>query len=569
MNKKKVNIVIAISNIITLALIMGLYYLIDHINICLAIYNQTIFNSKFLDLMINNQELIIGGAGVISAFINIISAIQNKDNKKLCFWQAFFATLQIFILNLFYDLDIAKIIVMGVIPIVFGGITIFLSRKNDSRIVEVMDIGIGVTSILLAIVSIVSDNWNYWGIIAVIAQIFYTVTQNNNIIETRKRKILNIVVNYILRGIIVVILTGLTITGFALANSNKTKWKDGVEKLYVDMRNLKGNKSKDIIIPVENDSKYGFINLEGKEVIQCTYDDVSYFNKIEIDGNDNAYYIALAKKDDTYYIISKTNDTIEIEGDIKDYIKNLNYILKKRRKSVSGISYIDNSVTSDVQFSEKILKTIFEQHAALFNKEELEEDNEREYLSLKMIDSKLTYKNDKFSMLIEPLEEEKEITTKDDESLNIYGTKCNITITKADGKVGKETVYLIGLLEGENEIATFLNGGIQFITKDGLRTGWYDENGDKKTMSSTYSILSIVDDKVFLYKNGTNGNNEYIVINTSGSKLLTTDLFQIYGDNMNLIRKDNNKMVFINNKLENISKEYDNIFPNEFTSFYN
>ena len=88
-------------------------------------------------------------------------------------------------------------------------------------------------------------------------------------------------------------------------------------------------------------------------------------------------------------------------------------------------------------------------------------------------------------------------------------------------------------------------------------------------MSSTYSILSIVDDKVFLYKNGTNGNNEYIVINTSGSKLLTTDLFQIYGDNMNLIRKDNNKMVFINNKLENISKEYDNIFPNEFTSFYN
>ncbi len=566
MNKKKVNLIIAISNFITMILIAVLYYLLININFHLAVSGKTIFGSKVLDAIINKQDLIIYGAGIISVCINIIGAIQNKENKKICFWQVFFGVFQFIILDIFYELDVAKYILLSAVPIAWGIVTILSSRKNASKISEVIEISIGVASIILAIISSVLDIWYYWGIIAIIAQIFYSIIQNDNIIETRRRKILNIVIHYVLRGIIIASLIVITIISVILANTNKAKWKNGIDKLYVDMQDLKKYNSKDIIIPVENDSKYGFINVDGKEVIPCIYDEVSYFNKIESKNNQDIYYIALAKKDDKYYILSKANDILEIDENIKDYVSNLNYILKRHRRTSSSINFMEND-TSDVEYDEDIIKTIFEPYAVSIDKEEFSEKDERTCLNLKVKDSKLTYKNNKFSMSIEPLEDNAEIENENGESLNIYGTKCDVTVTKSNGKVGKETVYLIGLLESENEIMAYSNGSIGFITKDGSRTGWYDENGDKKTLPSSYYVLDIIENNIFLSKkaDAKNDSTQYFIINTSGETLLKTNLLRIHGDDMNLIRNDKNKVVFVNKKLEEISKEYDKIFTKQYT----
>lgn len=57
----------------------------------------------------------------------------------------------------------------------------------------------------------------------------------------------------------------------------------------------------------------------GQEKIPCEYDRVNYFYEIQM--NNNTYCVALAKKDNQYYLISKNNDKIPI----KDYLeKNYN-----------------------------------------------------------------------------------------------------------------------------------------------------------------------------------------------------------------------------------------------------
>ena len=102
---------------------------------------------------------------------------------------------------------------------------------------------------------------------------------------------------------------------------NEIKWENGLKEVFNGITKLQGNTNKEIYIPVEKDNKYGFITEDGKEKIPCQYDNVSFFYEIEINGV--KYYISLVKLDNIFYIISKDNDSIKIEGNLDRYYKKI------------------------------------------------------------------------------------------------------------------------------------------------------------------------------------------------------------------------------------------------------
>ena len=120
---------------------------------------------------------------------------------------------------------------------------------------------------------------------------------------------------------------GIILTSLGITKVNDSKWEKELINLYNDIENLQGAKTKEIYIPVEKNYKYGFVDSKGQEKIKCQYDRVSYFNQVEI--NNELYYIALAKKDNKFYIISKTNNNFIISGNLEKYLQTIDEHLEK------------------------------------------------------------------------------------------------------------------------------------------------------------------------------------------------------------------------------------------------
>lgn len=102
-----------------------------------------------------------------------------------------------------------------------------------------------------------------------------------------------------------------------------------------------------------------------------------------------------------------------------------------------------------------------------------------------------------------------------DETENTYdiaseNKKCEVTITKKNGEKETSIVYLSGIDEERATLTTFTNGYIEFEDERRTNKGWYDNIGNKTTISNNFFIKDIKDDKVFLQLNDKE-NEKYIV----------------------------------------------------------
>ena len=298
MNHKKTNYLVSILNIIAIVSIYVLYFSTNYLMTSIMsgeTSGKSMYNSFIIDILVNNIQLIMalvnGGVGIF----NIICAFQNKENKKLCFWQLVFGIHEIWsalaisvLLDNSNNMAWGNIIIAGIIPIILATKNLIFIPKNKPKIIQIISY---VVVIIIAVLDILNILGAYWNIIAVIMQFVYIHGQEKQIEESSS------------------------------------------SKLYNNIETLQGATTKDIYIPVEKNYKYGFINEKGEEKIQCEYDRVTYFNEIEI--NNNTYYIALAKKEDKFYILSKSSDYITISTDMEKYLQTMN-------------EYIDNNVTKDM-----------------------------------------------------------------------------------------------------------------------------------------------------------------------------------------------------------------------------
>ena len=109
MNSKKTNRLVVILNIILMVTIHILYYSSDYIfkNIMVGLdYNKSIFNSVIIDTFICNINITMLVVYIGIGIINIICAIQNKKNKKLCFWFLIYGKIEGVNTSIFMDTNV-------------------------------------------------------------------------------------------------------------------------------------------------------------------------------------------------------------------------------------------------------------------------------------------------------------------------------------------------------------------------------------------------------------------------------------------------------------------------------
>ncbi len=596
MNKKKTNRLVAILDIIpVLSLVI---YAVSKDFLMTNVFQGgddvgvSIYNSAIIDLLINKIAIITIFISFTIGLINLCCSIQNKQNKKICFWFMVIAIFSIWmglsVLLLLLDIIDYEIInwiykiIFTLIPIVLSIINLALIKKHKPKAIQIISYIAAIIFSLLGFFEIIPA---LWIIVAVVMLLIYIHYQDNNIEESKSKKIVNVLLYNILHTIISVGFLLMIISALLISLVNDVKWTNELNDLFDNITELQGNTISEVYIPVENNYKYGFIDEKGIEKISCQYDKITYFNKITI--YEKNYYIALAMKDNKFYIISKTNNAIELTGSLGKYIKaaNDNFWPKMigmfNNKKDYRIAYVHA-----FQFLLQVLTK---------GKTELEmqmlEDHNDQKNKITLIDenSQFICKNTNYTMIIKPLREK--IDEKDyeenyytysgisyyDEEDNCYyllsdETKYEVTIANDNEEERKETVYLPGLYEYDDYLETFSNGFIEFENEEKTRIGWFDNNGNVVSLPNNYYIEYIKDDKVFLRlkddednkkKYDEDGHYEYsfIIIDMTGKILLQTSALGIYSD-MYLIKNDNKKMVLLDKELQPLTNEYDKIITN-------
>jgi len=567
MNKKRTNRFVAGLNIISIVAFyiftLSKSYLMSSI-MAGETGGSSIYNSFIIDILLNNMQVILllmyTGIGVI----NIICAIQNKENKKICFWQLVFGIYYLYtgldIVVSFTDIDkditdwITRII-FSIIPIIFAIINFIRIRKNRPKVIQVISY---IAVIILSILNLLEIIGTYWHIIAIVMQLIYIHYQEKNIEESKVRKIINIILYYILQLILTVVFLGMVLSSLLITKVNETKLKSELEKLYNSISTMQGVNNKELYIPAEKNYKYGFINEKGQEKISCEYDRVSYFNEVEI--NNSKFYVALAKKDTNFYILSKSNDVLVIDNDLEKYLQT---IYEHWGKTIDeSMNEYGDYRCGYLQVFESIFQVINQKKQIKLTQQTLETNNNEKEISLAERNSKYYCDNQNYSMLIEPVYDSSE------EESSLYETKYKVTISKANDEIQSSIVYLPGIDEYNSTLRTFTNGYIEFENEDGTKRGWYDYNGNQILINSKFSIKDIKDDKVILqvinynvgenYNKNTKLEDNFIIIDMTGKTLLQTKALDIY-DNMYLVKNNNEKMVLLDEDLNVISNEYDKI----------
>lgn len=573
MNSKRTNRLVAILNVIAIAT----FYLLSFsekylLSSMLTGYGvaKSIFNSLLIDTLLNNLQIIMAVVYSGIGILNIICAIQNKEKKKIFFWQLVFgfyeiwnAIILIFALQDYEFIEWGEKILFGIIPIIFAIINFIFIKKNKPKVIQIISY-FGV--IVLSILYIFDVIGVYWNIISVLMQLIYIHYQEKNIEESKSTKITNIILYYILQIILVVSFLGIILTSLCITKVNDSKWEKELINLYNDIENLQGAKTKEIYIPVEKNYKYGFVDSKGQEKIKCQYDRVSYFNQVEI--NNELYYIALAKKDNKFYIISKTNNNFIISGNLEKYLQTIDEHLEKTM--TKSINKQEDYGKGYLQIFEFLFQVSTKGEKEL-TQQTIEKSNITNTITLNEKSAKYYYNNTNFSMIIEPINDDMNNYDKynyenyynEDENtsyLSSSNTKHKVTIYKTNGEYETSIIYLPGFNEYNGTLDIFLNGYIEFKDEENEKNGWFDDKGNKITVPNTYTIYDIKDNKAILevYNIDENAEFYYIIIDMTGKILLKTTAIDVY-DDMYLVKNENNKMVLLDKDLNLISNEYDKI----------
>lgn len=591
MNKKKTNRIVAIFNIIFIIAFYVLFFSSDYLETGIMSGgngHKSIYNSFIIDTLMNNVQIIsilmFSGIGII----NIICSIQNKKNKKICFWQLVFAICCIWtglkILISFtaideYIVEWINRIIFSIIPIILALINIVLIKKHKVKVIQVISY---IAVIILSILSLFEIISTYWQIIAVVMQLIYIHFQDKDIEESKSRKIINIILYYILQFILAVGFLLMVLFSLLITKVNTDKWENELTKLYNNIPAMQGIKNSELYIPVERNYKYGFISENGEEKIPCEYDKVSLFNEIEIDNT--KYYFALAKKDSQYYILSKNNDILSIASNLEEILQTAYDFLEDEQINIMNkngdyrVGYLQCfeflSMLMNVQKNQNI------------NEQTLQANGETKKISLTERNSKYYYNTANFSMLIEPIydgsDEEEEYFNdyngngyyydEDEDTFHIssYKTKYKVSILKPNEETKTSIVYLPGIDTDDSTLETYTNGFIAFENEDNTRVGWYDLNGNQTTISNKYGVMDIKDNKIILmdlmdedeiYDENTKYEPNFLIVDLTGKILLQTTALDVY-DNSYLVKINNKKMVLMDSNLNIISNEYDKIITN-------
>ena len=382
-----------------------------------------------------------------------------------------------------------------------------------------------------------------------------------------KRKIKYLIVILV---VIIIIAIFSIICFFIAQGTNEKLAEEQLTNALEEVVGLEGFKSQEPLIPVEINHRYGFINEDGVEIISCEFDKVTYFNETVIDNQ--TYYLALGKKDNEYYFISKNNDRIRLGNNKKLSSIEDTYWDVLIIQSEENINYR----TAYLNAFEFIFQTSLEK--LILRPQTIEQDSLHNIIDLRENNSDYYYQNENYTMILKPIGMNYEYYY--NETYEYYNedyydeTLFDVTIRRDDeSEVTYHEEYIPSYYEGK--IETFSDGSIKYESIDRVTQGWYTPEGNKISLSYNYIIEDITDDYIIISNYDEDSETTiYIMMNKQGQIVLTSKAIAIVGE-MYLIKNENNKMALYDRDLNRITNDYDKIIPNEvidveeiFSSYY-
>ena len=495
---------------------------------------------------------------IILIIANIINAIINIKNKKYVVWSLI--PIIFFIELLFINLDLNKItdvfydlwcIIPGVIFIIALIVEVLKNKRKKNIIFYTLAI---ILSIIIILIEEISDLASViWFIISAIMMFIYTKES----IDDNKAK-----------RIIAVTLLGIIITFGAFYIARVTVM---IAKLYeIDRETVQfieqireGLENEDLesneLILVNRNNKWGYINKDGEEIVPCQYDVISDYNSML-----TFYKIVVAKKEDTYHILTRNGKLLATsvgrplpfvnekweEDTLKENENNYTYFLvgvqnillmcldeyDTIEQSSLNLSLSLSSYVEDIPYEDMYGKTYYINPVSHSYNEKFNSVYEYEL------------KNGE-KLYVEEFEDDE-----GEEKYNIQIKRNNQIIETIENV----EMFFGNTSEGEGAILTYISGDIPFVdTEKGIQ-GYYSINeGMSKYLGGKYQILDKKDDLIVVRDyNNPNNVRDYIMNSITGEVLYIAKNISAYQCGY-VIQKYNNKVVYCDNQLNEVTREFD------------
>ena len=561
MNSKKTNRISAILNIVlllTLVLMLIFGKNIGYTVISGKDGGATFFRNGIVDLLVNSENTVPIIVFISISLFSITSAIQNKDDKKMLYWKIILGIASIITMiqmvlysNIEYEIEewLGRIF-FGIVPIILAIINLALIKKNRPKVIQV----ISYIVVILSSILVLLDIWHFdlleyvgivWCVIAVIMQLIYTHLQEDDD-ESEQRKIINIIIYYILQAIIAIGLFIFIVYCLLVCKINSEKLKNETINIANQIYEQSANNKEELIL-VERNSKYGFINEKGEEVIKTEYDIISNLLTFNINDKDCEY--AFAKKGSDFYIILASKKVIDLKETNSEYFKNIYEIInskfntneeeqKKSSLMMVGMAYL--SANENVKNAKNNTYNSSNEKELKPDSEDFDDDYNYVY----------TYNlKNGLKMIITEIE----IDADEEEYEYEYSliTKKNNQIIQND----KDVVIPIDL---EGNIKLYSNGNIPFCNLQKNIQGWYDvTTGQAMSLQGNYQILDITNNNHLLIRDyNTSEKNEMIVDGSTGNVIAQGKYIDKI-ENGYIITDKSKKMYFVDETGNIKSQQFD------------
>ncbi len=491
---------------------------------------------------------------IILIIVNLVAIIQNRKDKKVMIWYSvptifyIINTLTLWKIEIFSDDDIlskAWCIIPAIILLINFIIEIIHKRRKKSMLLYVL-------GIIMCIGMFFINKYNdlIWFVISFIMQFIYNKETTE---ESKIQKIINII-SFIILGVAIIYVGGRYIIMLKDLYATDKKSVEFINQIEVGLENENIEKP---LIRVCKNNKWGCINQEGEEIIPCEYDYIGSNGYSSGSSIWKSKYF-IAKKDETYYILSISGKVLAMneEAPIPFFTGMMVEI------STTGMQDAISKENAIMGSAQILLNNNY-------LKEEYAEEIFENYDKNVILPSNV-YRNDYFNYIFEyqlenGYELEIEEITEYDEYENQY--KYNIKVKRNNEIINtyENNGLIIDRYGDLGAIETYTNGDIPYYNLEEKLQGYYmRSNLQAKTLRGNYEVLDTIDDKIIVRDYNDISNIKEMIINVNGNVLVKAKEINAT-ENGYIVKKENNKMVYMNNNLEEKTPEFDFIGANYLT----
>ena len=525
---------------------------------------------------VNLMNIFLNCTMLIFSVFNFICLIQNIKNKKLAFWYAI--SMIVFVANISWYFEWTEtsdgiLLICPILTVLLMLINVYREFKSEKRLKIALLYILGIV-LIIAFYVIYNNVLSFemylvvekylsimWLAIAFIMQIIYN-RKGEELIETSFRKIINLVLYAIIVPLLFLTMVFLEIKTIVKIHKLDAETFNYVSQINTNLQKETIN-SNDTLIRVCRNNKYGYINQNGKEVIPCSYDNVG--SSIAIYGGKPRYFIA--QKGDEYYVISKNGNILaSYKGAPLPYWKNTD-------ETIVGLKYMhemnkDTNILTCIQYVFAVINASIAQNIGSSSYSytsnydgltyDTTEEIECEKNFLEPVDTEEYLLNDNiayrykynlksgYTLYIDKTEDIDECTVQvclNDKVVKRYNN-INLLFSSEDS-------------ENSGKLLTYTSGDFPYIGLEKNEQGYFDKtNFNLISFTGNFQIRDVINDKMIVRFFDNNMETKDVICDKTGVILLEAKDVKSAKSGF-IIKKENGKMVYVDNNLKAKTPEFD------------